>query len=197
MVEALPARSNEITMGQPGGKDCLGRQTKQEYSRVPRKNDSLDYSISRLDLILDFGMRPRIITWFALSAFSLGTFAAAAESEVQKPTYLIRSWKTEDGLPHNTVNTILQAHDGHLWIGTTCPSKKPRIHQVEPLPATSPRMDWSVNGIRVERDMGWRKSRYQCLSRQPDSTHYCEGWVIRQSGFGFIPGSRGTYLGRN
>ena len=32
--------------------------------------------------------------------------------------YRIRSWTTEDGLPHNMVNALLQTSDGYLWIAT-------------------------------------------------------------------------------
>lgn len=32
--------------------------------------------------------------------------------------YRINQWKTEDGLPQNTVECILQTQDGYLWIGT-------------------------------------------------------------------------------
>ncbi|MCL5098500.1 MAG: ATP-binding protein [Candidatus Omnitrophica bacterium] len=32
--------------------------------------------------------------------------------------YLIDHWQTEDGLPQNTVTSILQTRDGYLWIGT-------------------------------------------------------------------------------
>ncbi len=31
---------------------------------------------------------------------------------------VFRSWRTEAGLPHNTVNAIVQTRDGYLWIGT-------------------------------------------------------------------------------
>src|SRR4030095_14880129 len=27
-------------------------------------------------------------------------------------------WLTENGLPQNTVQTVLQTHDGYLWVGT-------------------------------------------------------------------------------
>ncbi|MCC6130384.1 MAG: hypothetical protein IT186_10685, partial [Acidobacteria bacterium] len=32
--------------------------------------------------------------------------------------FVLDSWKNTDGLPNNTVNTILQTKDGYLWIGT-------------------------------------------------------------------------------
>ena len=31
---------------------------------------------------------------------------------------IIRSWDTEAGLPQNSVNAIVQTHDGYLWLGT-------------------------------------------------------------------------------
>src|SRR4051812_11249054 len=33
-------------------------------------------------------------------------------------SYRIRSWKAEDGLPQNSVTSILQTRDGYLWLGT-------------------------------------------------------------------------------
>ena len=32
--------------------------------------------------------------------------------------YIHQVWQTEDGLPQNTVETILQSRDGYLWLGT-------------------------------------------------------------------------------
>lgn len=31
----------------------------------------------------------------------------------------MRSWQTEDGLPQNSINAILEARDGFLWVGTS------------------------------------------------------------------------------
>lgn len=33
--------------------------------------------------------------------------------------WVVRSWRTADGLPQNTVNALLQTRDGFLWIGTS------------------------------------------------------------------------------
>jgi len=33
--------------------------------------------------------------------------------------FVVRSWKVEDGLPHNSVNAILQTRDGYLWLATS------------------------------------------------------------------------------
>ncbi len=32
--------------------------------------------------------------------------------------YLEKRWTTEDGLPQNSVNAIVQTRDGYLWLGT-------------------------------------------------------------------------------
>ncbi len=34
------------------------------------------------------------------------------------PSYFLRVWQTEDGLPENVVTAIVQTHDGYLWVGT-------------------------------------------------------------------------------
>jgi signal transduction histidine kinase/CheY-like chemotaxis protein/ligand-binding sensor domain-containing protein len=39
-------------------------------------------------------------------------------SEPKLTQYVHRVWRSEDGLPQNSVNTVLQTHDGYLWIGT-------------------------------------------------------------------------------
>ncbi len=36
----------------------------------------------------------------------------------ERSPYVVRSWKVEDGLPHNSVNAILQTRDGYLWLAT-------------------------------------------------------------------------------
>lgn len=36
----------------------------------------------------------------------------------QSSPYLHRSWTTNQGLPQNTVNAIVQTRDGYLWLGT-------------------------------------------------------------------------------
>lgn len=35
------------------------------------------------------------------------------------PDCVVRSWQTEQGLPHNAVNAIIQSKVGYLWLGTT------------------------------------------------------------------------------
>jgi ligand-binding sensor domain-containing protein len=34
------------------------------------------------------------------------------------PNYITRVWTTDDGLPDSSVTTIIQSHDGYLWVGT-------------------------------------------------------------------------------
>ncbi len=57
-------------------------------------------------------MRIRIYPIFLIVFLALRLFAQA------QPQYKYESWKTDQGLPQNTVNTILQTSDGYLWIGT-------------------------------------------------------------------------------
>jgi signal transduction histidine kinase/ligand-binding sensor domain-containing protein len=40
----------------------------------------------------------------------------AAESNL--PPYVIRTWRTDDGLPQNAVTSVLQTKDGYIWVGT-------------------------------------------------------------------------------
>jgi ligand-binding sensor domain-containing protein/signal transduction histidine kinase len=34
------------------------------------------------------------------------------------PSYFLRVWQTQDGLPDNAVSAVLQTRDGYLWLGT-------------------------------------------------------------------------------
>lgn len=46
------------------------------------------------------------------------TAAAFGAAEISDTGFVSRSWQTEDGLPQNTVTSIIQTRDGYLWIGT-------------------------------------------------------------------------------
>jgi signal transduction histidine kinase/ligand-binding sensor domain-containing protein len=43
---------------------------------------------------------------------------APAHAQSQPPQYVTEVWHTEQGLPQNSVNAMLQDHRGYLWIGT-------------------------------------------------------------------------------
>jgi signal transduction histidine kinase/ligand-binding sensor domain-containing protein len=36
----------------------------------------------------------------------------------EEPNYVLRSWKTTDGLPQNSIDAIAETPDGYLWLGT-------------------------------------------------------------------------------
>lgn len=58
--------------------------------------------------------RPRHFSlWFLLLTLIGAPVATLAASD-----FLITNWRTEDGLPHSSVNSIVQSRDGYLWIGT-------------------------------------------------------------------------------
>ncbi|MCK7458398.1 ligand-binding sensor domain-containing diguanylate cyclase [Idiomarina aminovorans] len=44
--------------------------------------------------------------------------ASAIEEKKPLSDYLIRHWRTRDGLPHNSVNEIIQDDKGYLWLAT-------------------------------------------------------------------------------
>src|SRR5881396_1759174 len=67
-------------------------------------------------------LKTLIVTLLALACLVAGLSAAdssPANGAGQKPAeYLHTVWTTENGLPQNSVNAILQTRDGYLWIGT-------------------------------------------------------------------------------
>lgn len=54
------------------------------------------------------------LTWAILLLVAL-TFIPNAKGSSNYFTHL---WQTEDGLPQNAVTSIIQTHDGYLWLGT-------------------------------------------------------------------------------
>jgi ligand-binding sensor domain-containing protein len=52
------------------------------------------------------------LLWLMASLVLCGAAACAA------PNFVSRVWLRENGLPQNTVTSVLQTHDGYLWIGT-------------------------------------------------------------------------------
>jgi len=61
-----------------------------------------------------------ILTFFCLSAFLLGYALNSGALEPTTPlaSYARQSWVMENGLPQNTVQTLLQTRDGFIWLGT-------------------------------------------------------------------------------
>src|SRR5215467_8269479 len=53
-----------------------------------------------------------------LAVLSLPWFAWARGASQRINEYVHNSWRTEDGLPQNSVLAILQTRDGYLWMGT-------------------------------------------------------------------------------
>lgn len=47
-----------------------------------------------------------------------GLCAARVAAQPQPRQYVTTVWQTEQGLPQNTVNAMLQDHQGYIWIGT-------------------------------------------------------------------------------
>src|SRR3954451_25194483 len=61
-----------------------------------------------------------IIFLLALTSDSGGCLHAAADARTPEPLGSLHQevWRTEDGLPQNTVPAIVQSRDGYLWAGT-------------------------------------------------------------------------------
>ena len=53
------------------------------------------------------------------SAALLASTVDPASAPAPSSEWVARWWQTEDGLPQNTVNALLQTRDGFLWVGTS------------------------------------------------------------------------------
>src|SRR6185369_10019137 len=52
------------------------------------------------------------------AVISTPTGGAAAAGPDHPNSYSVLAWQTENGLPQNSVQAIVQTRDGHLWLGT-------------------------------------------------------------------------------
>ena len=61
----------------------------------------------------------RAFLWAAvITAWTAPVRLFAASSEPAMPPYVIRTWRTDDGLPQNAVTSVVQTKDGYIWVGT-------------------------------------------------------------------------------
>lgn len=61
-----------------------------------------------------------VLLWYALG-FAGVLISQAADENLRADTsaeFTVQSWTKADGLPDNEVHSIIQSHDGYLWIGT-------------------------------------------------------------------------------
>src|ERR1700722_11948835 len=61
----------------------------------------------------------RVCAWIRVSAWVAVTWACCEGScLLAEVNYSFDLWQTENGLPYNSVTSIVQTRDGYLWIGT-------------------------------------------------------------------------------
>ena len=63
-------------------------------------------------------LRVRRAAALLLSLFSFCGLGLALPAEPGGDPFLQTVWTTEDGLPQNSVNDIIQGRDGYLWLAT-------------------------------------------------------------------------------
>ncbi len=76
----------------------------------------LDAQLACLDLRSTLVFVSGLVFFFLNCPVSCG--AALPRAYAIDDGYLQTSWTTENGLPQNSVSTVLQTRDGHLWFGT-------------------------------------------------------------------------------
>lgn len=58
------------------------------------------------------------VAQFGLLLLAVKVCLVAAASNVVKGDFIVRKWTTEEGLPQNTVTSMVQTEDGYIWLGT-------------------------------------------------------------------------------
>src|SRR5919109_5275022 len=64
-------------------------------------------------------MRGHEISQFCALIAALVLLASISHSQTKDDRYSRRVWQTQDGLPQDTINALVQTNDGYLWIGTS------------------------------------------------------------------------------
>lgn len=59
-----------------------------------------------------------LIRTYSLIFFSIVLFSNKVKCQENTLHYIIKSWNIENGLPQNTVKSIIQSTDGYIWLGT-------------------------------------------------------------------------------
>ncbi len=62
--------------------------------------------------------KPRLRAVIAALAMALLAMNLAMAAKKETPSFLVRSWQSEDGLPSNVVRALAQTADGYLWVAT-------------------------------------------------------------------------------
>jgi signal transduction histidine kinase/ligand-binding sensor domain-containing protein len=60
----------------------------------------------------------RLLGWILLASAVIFGRAGVATPASAAPSYFVRTWQAEQGLPQNKVTAVLQTRDGYLWAGT-------------------------------------------------------------------------------
>jgi signal transduction histidine kinase/ligand-binding sensor domain-containing protein len=88
--------------------------------------------------------------------WALGLIAAFPlwGAEVSPVSYLSRSWRVDDGLPHNATTRIVQDRRGFLWVATGGGLARfdGREFKVYPLPDASPGASLNIRDLALEED---------------------------------------------
>ena len=58
------------------------------------------------------------LLFFLGTIFLLASGGEANGEAPSLPNFFQRAWKTDDGLPENSVTAVVQTHDGYLWLAT-------------------------------------------------------------------------------
>src|SRR5687768_11116705 len=89
------------------GRFCKGAGNRNRVRKLCMSNNLFKHRI--IILLAATGLLAALL--WSSSAFALDPKKALTQ-------YIYNKWEMEDGLPQNTVNTIIQTRDGYLWLGT-------------------------------------------------------------------------------
>ena len=89
----------------------------RDVSQNKTFNEALNDQPQRLGQHYSVFFKIRILLLILWACGSL-TFAQSPNLSNKTGKFLITKWTTEDGLPQNSVTSIVQTEDGYIWLGT-------------------------------------------------------------------------------
>lgn len=95
-----------------------------------------------------WAVRASLGVGFTLSSAQVGLAATPPD-----PEYQVRTWTTDDGLPHNSTSRMVQDHAGFLWFATVGGLARfdgRQFREVRPPPVHQPR-GFNIRGLAEER----------------------------------------------
>ncbi len=115
---AAPGRDGCFRLHRSDRSKC---ESNGEYFRIQRRVHRREETLYTSGECSNNSSVPRYRSLLLLACVMLasgGTVVSRAASASREPKYSVQVWQNDEGLPQNSVLSMVQTRDGYLWIGT-------------------------------------------------------------------------------